>query len=93
MRAIRVPRYSVARTGRLRPETIAKVKILATRDGKTVSAWIRGVVEREIERRLPAPRTEAVQSRVTFITPLPSFPRTESRQASASNPDNNLALA
>jgi hypothetical protein len=40
---------------RFRPQTIAKAKALAERDGMTVSSWIRGVVEREVERRMPAP--------------------------------------
>src|SRR6266567_1452239 len=79
---------------RFRPETIAKVKILAARDRKTVSGWIRGVVEREIERRLPAPRTEAMQPRkVTFLTPPSSESRTESRRASDGDRDNNLVPA
>ena len=40
---------------RFRPQTIAKAKAIAERDGMTVSSWIRGVVEREVERRMPAP--------------------------------------
>jgi len=40
---------------RFRPQTIARAKAIAERDGMTVSSWIRGVVEREVERRLPAP--------------------------------------
>ncbi len=39
---------------RFRPQTIAKAKTIAERDGMTVSSWIRGVVEREVERRMPA---------------------------------------
>jgi hypothetical protein len=78
---------------RFLPETIAKVKILASRDRKTVSAWIRDVVEREIERRLPAPRTEAMESRVTFLTPVPLGPRTEPQQLSNDDRDNNLISA
>ncbi|HEY2958286.1 MAG TPA: hypothetical protein VGM21_08765 [Actinomycetota bacterium] len=40
---------------RFRPQTIARAKAIAERDGMTVSSWIRGVVEREVERRMPAP--------------------------------------
>ena len=40
---------------RFRRQTIAKAKAIAERDGMTVSSWIRGVVEREVERRMPAP--------------------------------------
>lgn len=38
---------------RFRPQTIAKAKVIAERDGMTVSAWIRAVIEREVEKRLP----------------------------------------
>src|SRR6266498_5982230 len=38
---------------RFRPETIAKVKILADRAGQTVSSWIRQLVEEEISRQMP----------------------------------------
>lgn len=62
---------------RFHPDIIAKVKILAARDRKTVSAWIRDLVQREIERRLPAPRSEAVQWPFRLTTPPPSGPVTE----------------
>ena len=39
---------------RFRAQTIEKAKAIAERDGMTVSSWIRGVVEREVERRMPA---------------------------------------
>jgi hypothetical protein len=42
---------------RFRPQTIAKAKAIAERDGMTVSSWIRGVVEREVERRIPTSQT------------------------------------
>ncbi len=38
---------------RFRPDVIANVRILAANDQKTVSTWIRDVVEREVDRRLP----------------------------------------
>lgn len=51
---------------RFRPQTVAKAKAIAERDGMTVSSWIRGVVEREVERRMPAtPQTRLSQTRVT----------------------------
>ena len=51
---------------RFRPQTIAKAKAIAERDGMTVSSWIRGVVEREVERRMPAsPQTRLSESRPT----------------------------
>jgi hypothetical protein len=37
--------------------TMAVVRLLAYRDGMTVSSWVRAVVEREVERRLPFART------------------------------------
>jgi hypothetical protein len=36
---------------------MAVVRTLAYRDGITVSSWVRAVVEREVERRLPFART------------------------------------
>jgi hypothetical protein len=55
-RAYRVPKSALSRHVpiRFRPLTIAKAKVIAERDGMTVSSWIRGVVEREVERRMPA---------------------------------------
>ncbi len=50
---------------RFRPQTIAKAKAIAQRDGMTVSSWIRGVIEREVERRMPASQTRRSQSRET----------------------------
>lgn len=35
-------------------ETISRVRALADHDGLTVSSWIRQVVNREVERRLPS---------------------------------------
>jgi hypothetical protein len=39
---------------RFRPETVAKVRQLADEDGLSVSAWIRAVVDREVDRRAVA---------------------------------------
>jgi hypothetical protein len=50
---------------RFRPQTIAKAKAIAQRDGMTVSSWIRGVIEREVERRMPASHTRRSQTRET----------------------------
>jgi hypothetical protein len=52
---------------RFRPQTIAQAKTIAERDGMTVSSWIRGVVEREVERRMPAlPETQPSESGTTW---------------------------
>ena len=37
---------------RFTPETIAAVKALADEDGRTVSSWIRRIIDLEIQRRL-----------------------------------------
>jgi hypothetical protein len=51
---------------RFRPRTIAKAKTIAERDGMTVSSWIRAVIEREVERRMPAPpETHLSETRAT----------------------------
>jgi hypothetical protein len=48
---------------RFQPRTIAKAKTIAERDGMTVSSWIRGVIEREVDRRMPAsPQTRLSES-------------------------------
>lgn len=48
---------------RFRPQTIEKAKVIAEQDGLTVSSWIRTVVEREVERRMPAsPQTRLSES-------------------------------
>jgi hypothetical protein len=78
---------------RFLPETIAKVKILAARDRKTVSAWIRDLVEREIERRLPAPRSEAAYWEPRLLTPLPRGSVTEAQQAPEDASLSNLVSA
>ena len=52
---------------RFRPQTIASAKAIAERDGMTVSSWIRGVVEREVERRMPSsPQTYRSASGTTW---------------------------
>jgi len=52
---------------RFRSQTIERVKTIAERDGMTVSSWIRGVVEREVERRMPAdPETHLSESGTTW---------------------------
>jgi hypothetical protein len=52
---------------RFRPQTIAKVKAIAERDGMTVSSWIRAVVEREVERRMPtSPQTRLSESGMSW---------------------------
>ena len=43
---------------RFSPETIAVVQVLAQSDRKTVSSWIRDVVEAEVARRSPHHETK-----------------------------------
>lgn len=42
---------------RFAPSIMAWVRMFAARDGVTAGSWIRAVVEREVERRLPFVRT------------------------------------
>ena len=42
---------------RFPPETIDQIKQLATRSNRTVSAWIRMVVEEAVAEQLPKPQT------------------------------------
>jgi hypothetical protein len=71
---------------RFRPQTIARAKAIAERDGMTVSAWIRAVVEREVERRMPAPsqtrhsHTGAISWQVIRGTDLTDEAQTQNRE-------------
>lgn len=62
---------------RFRPDVIEKVKVLAERDNKTVSSWIRAVVEDEVERRLvDVPETTARRAAVvihSFVSEVEAF--------------------
>jgi hypothetical protein len=60
---------------RFSPDMIAAVKRLADRDHMTVSAWIRRVVAREIERRLqPETRLDPTEAPVVVdYTPAEPF--------------------
>ncbi len=50
---------------RFRPDVIAEVKEVSRQDRKTISSWIRDLVERELERRRPRyPRSEAISHTV-----------------------------
>ncbi len=42
---------------RFDPGTIASIRMLAWREGVSVSSWIRTTVEREVDRQLPVPLT------------------------------------
>ena len=54
---------------RFTPDTVAAVKRVAKQDGVTVSTWIRRLVGRELQRRLPSttsPRTEVPTVRIDY---------------------------
>lgn len=58
---------------RFTPDTIAAVKRVAKQDGLTVSTWIRRLVGRELQRRLPSitsPRTETPTVRIDYADPF-----------------------
>lgn len=64
---------------RFTPDMIAAVKRLAQSDGVTVSTWIRRLVGRELERRMPSetgPRVEAPAIHVDYSA---SGPTSETR--------------
>ncbi len=72
---------------RFRPQTIAKAKAIAERDGMTVSSWIRAVVEREVERRMPAwPQTRRSQARTTTWQ-IVRGPKSLTNEMQTQNPD------
>ena len=53
---------------------IARIRTLAARDGLTVSSWVRKVVEREVERRMPVEQVTTTSawtedSTVTLMNP------------------------
>jgi len=75
---------------RFRPQTIEKAKAIAERDGMTVSSWIRGVVEREVERRMPAlPQTRLSESGTTWRVIRHANPT----EVETENPDYDRDLA
>ena|SRR6266851_9561147 len=47
---------------RFSPATVAAVRMLAWRDGISMSSWIRSAVEREVERQLPRLLTAGTQT-------------------------------
>jgi hypothetical protein len=50
-------------------ETINRVRYLADREGVTVSAWIRSVVTREVQRQMRSPSVTGLSSNVeAFVT-------------------------
>lgn len=75
---------------RFRPQTIELAKVIAERDGMTVSSWIRGVVEREVERRMPAlPQTRLSESGTTWRIVRHANPT----EVETENPDYDRAHA
>jgi hypothetical protein len=55
---------------RFSPETLARIKSVADRDGVTVASWVRRVIDRELERRLPhEPATELRPRGVVTFSP------------------------
>lgn len=75
---------------RFRPEIIAEVKRIAEEDRKTVSSWIRDVVEAEVERRRPRyPLSKAVhESRIDisgFDEPANDRTKTDRQLVEAAN--------
>lgn len=48
-------------------DAIAAVKRFSDADGMTVSSWIRTVVDREIQRRMPRPSTTGGGSSLLYI--------------------------
>src|SRR5436305_5349231 len=61
------PRLSSHTPVRFEPETIAAIRQFSDEDGLTVSAWVRRVVNREIQRRLSL-RARTVSARSNGVT-------------------------
>jgi hypothetical protein len=61
------PRLSSHTPVRFDPETIAAIRQFSDEDGVTVSAWVRRVVRREIQRRISL-RTRTTSSRSVILT-------------------------
>jgi hypothetical protein len=58
---------------RFTPDTIAAVKRVAKQDGVTVSTWIRRLVGKELQRRLPSttsPRIEPEAIQINYTAPF-----------------------
>ncbi len=59
---------------RFSPTTTAWVRAFAARDGITLSSWVRAVVEREVQRRMPAwtgVATYEVRTSLEKFAPIP----------------------
>lgn len=63
--------------------TINRVRELADREGVTVSAWIRSVVTREVERQMRAPSVTGSSSRVEPLRTNIEWKTTTSRDEDA----------
>jgi hypothetical protein len=72
---------------RFSPNVIARVRVLAERDGTTVSGWIRRVVEEAVERRMPA----APQTHGWKIDGLVTWAKRPSEPASATRSVGHLS--
>lgn len=70
---------------RFSPEVIALVKLIAEREGMTVSGWIRRLVEREVQRLNPPTTGQWTTGtfEIASITPLHHFDTNTSSLAKA----------
>lgn len=55
---------------RFDPLTASKVKLIADGDGKSVSAWIRDLVGKEVRLRMPSGAETLAFRRVTVVLPV-----------------------
>ena len=63
---------------RFTPDTVAAVKRIAEQDGVTVSTWIRRLVAKELQRRLPSitsPRVAPEPIQIAYADPF--IPKSE----------------
>jgi hypothetical protein len=70
---------------RFSESVIARVKVLAARDGVTVSTWIRNLVVKEIERR-SQPKTVGFVFTPTWVT-RPPMALTTTEQSTKAEPE------
>jgi hypothetical protein len=64
---------------RFTPDVIAAVKRLAQDDGVTVSTWIRRLVGRELQRRMPSKTGPRVEAPAIYVDYSASGPTSETR--------------
>jgi hypothetical protein len=72
---------------RFAPEMLAAAKRFASEEGMTVSAWIRGLVAREIQRRQPSATSSTTRPELSLVYSDNSRPQSETASSVVTVPE------